>query len=141
MILYGQAKYEYGRLSWNSADIEHYREKRREVIPVYSDVNYISSAWIREKMSLLRHMIDEIPDILPSKIREKKNIRPTRESVRNIHFPHSIEDFEQAKKELGYSELFRFQYHGIEKKYKNIQASTGNAIPTPIDTELMKSLI
>jgi len=72
VIIYGQAKYEYGRLSWNSADIEHYREKRREVLPVYSDVNYIPGNWIREKMALLRGYIDEIPDEIPDDIRQKK---------------------------------------------------------------------
>ncbi len=50
VIIYGLAKYEYGRLSWNSADIEHFRDNRREAVPVYSDVNYIPGTWIREKM-------------------------------------------------------------------------------------------
>ncbi len=72
VIIYGQAKYEYGRLSWNSADIEHFRETRREVVPVYSDVNYIPGTWIREKMSLMKGYIDEIGDDIPDEIRKKK---------------------------------------------------------------------
>ena len=72
VIIYGQAKYEYGRLSWNSADIEHFRDKRREVLPVYSDVNYIPGNWIREKMSLLRGFISEFSDDVPETIRTKK---------------------------------------------------------------------
>lgn len=72
VIIYGQAKYEYGRLSWNSADIEHFREVRREVVPVYSDVNYIPGTWIREKMSLMKGYIDDIEDDVPESIRQKK---------------------------------------------------------------------
>lgn len=72
VIIYGQAKYEYGRLSWNSPDIEHYREVRREIVPVYSDVNYIPGTWIREKMNLMKNAIASIPDDTPSEIRNKK---------------------------------------------------------------------
>lgn len=72
VIIYGLAKYEYGRLSWNSADIEHFRDKRREAVPIYSDVNYIPGTWIREKMSLLQNYITEFTDDIPEAIRSKK---------------------------------------------------------------------
>lgn len=41
VIIFGKPKYEYGRLSFVSADIEHVRANRREIRPIYSDVNYI----------------------------------------------------------------------------------------------------
>lgn len=72
VIIFGQPKYEYGKLSFPNAEIEHYREKRKEIVPVYSDVNYISGNWIREKMELLKSFIAEIPDEIPEKLREKK---------------------------------------------------------------------
>jgi hypothetical protein len=31
------------------------------------------------------------------------------ENIFAIHFPKSVEDFERAKKELGYAEMFDFQ--------------------------------
>lgn len=65
-------KYEYGRLSFPSAEIEHYRENRKEIVPVYSDINYISGSWIREKMELLREYIINTPDTIPESIRTKK---------------------------------------------------------------------
>lgn len=141
VIIYGQAKYEYGRLSWNSADIEHFRETRREVVPVYSDVNYIPGTWIREKMNLLKPYIEELTDEIPESIKAKKWLRPRNANIRDIHFPHSIEAFERAKRELGYAELFDFQRRGIEKKYQAQHASEWHAVATPIDTELMKELI
>lgn len=50
-------------------------------------------------------------------------------------------DFERAKAELGYAELFHFQKKGIEKKYSLRSSSTGIAPKIPMDTELMKNLI
>lgn len=72
VLIYGKAKYEYGRLSFPSAEIEHYREKRQEIMPVYSDVNYIPGSWIREKMTYLRSFLETIEDDIPLEIRTKK---------------------------------------------------------------------
>ncbi len=141
VLIYGQPKYDYGRLSFNSADIEHYREKRREIVPIYSDVNYIPWAWIREKMLFLKTSIEEIPDTIPREIRSKKGLSPRTTNIRNIHFPQSIEDFDRARQELGYEELFHFQMVGVEKKYSMMASSDWLAPATPLDTDLIKSLI
>lgn len=141
VIIYGLAKYEYGRLSWNSADIEHFRDNRREAVPVYSDVNYIPGTWIREKMWLLKAYISEFTDDIPTSIRTKKWIRSKHQSIRDIHFPESIDAFERAKGELWYGELFQFQRRWIEKKYKAIQESEWLAPAIPLDIDLVKSII
>ena len=72
VIIFGLPKYEYGKLSFPSPEIEHFREKRKEIVPIYSDVNYISGNWIREKMELLKNFIADIADEIPEKIRQKK---------------------------------------------------------------------
>ena len=40
-----------------------------------------------------------------------------------IHFPKDIADFDRARCELGYEELFQFQYIGVKKK-KDAQAAS-----------------
>lgn len=72
MLIFGKPKYEYGRLSFPSCDIEHFSHKRQEIMPVYSDVNYIPGTWIREKMVYLKPFLDDIPDDIPDAIRKKK---------------------------------------------------------------------
>lgn len=72
VLIFGKPKYEYGRLSFPSAEIEHYREKRQEIMPSYSDVNYIPGTWIRDKMVFLRGYIESFADRIPEKIRAKK---------------------------------------------------------------------
>lgn len=71
-MLYGKAKYEYGKLSFPSPEIEHLKSNRREIVPVYSDVNYIPGTWIREKMTFLRPYIRDIRSDIPEEIRMKK---------------------------------------------------------------------
>lgn len=141
VIIFGLPKYEYGKLSFSNPDIEHFREKRKELIPVYSDVNYIPGSWIRDKMENLKTFISQITDEIPEEIRTKKNFRSKKENVFAIHFPKNLDDFERAKAELGYEELFHFQKVGIEKKYSLRLTSETNSLEIPIDPELMKSLI
>ncbi len=141
VLIFGKAKYEYGRLSFPSAEIEHYREKRQEIMPVYSDVNYIPGSWIREKMSYLKSFLETIEDDIPLEIRKKKWLREKNANIRDIHFPASVEAFERAKHELGYGELFRFQMVGVERKHALQTASAGLAPQISLDTELIKEII
>lgn len=141
VLIYWKPKYEYGRLSFPSVEIEHFANNRQEIQPLYSDVNYIPGTWIREKMKLVKSFLPEIEDDIPDIIRKKKWIRTKSDSMMDIHFPSSIEAFEKAKYELGYAELFRFQLKWVEKKYKALAESEGHATSTPLDSELMKMLI
>jgi ATP-dependent DNA helicase RecG len=50
VMIYGIPKYEYGKLSFPSCEIEIAKTNRRELVPVYSDLNYIPGTWIREKI-------------------------------------------------------------------------------------------
>ena len=72
VLIYGQPKYEYGKLSFPNTEIEHPKVNRREIVPVYSDLNYIPGTWIREKILLLHSSIDDIQDTIPEEIRHKK---------------------------------------------------------------------
>lgn len=138
VLIYGKPKYEYGRLSFPSPDIEHFSPKRQEIVPVYSDVNYIPGSWIRDKMKLLSPLVKEssegsdsgLPfdkggwgDFVPEPIRKKHSFRSFAENVKAIHFPKDIPDFERARYEIGYGELFRFQLRGVEKKYAALKQS------------------
>lgn len=141
VLLYGKPKYEYGRLSFPSAEIEHFSPKRQEIMPVYSDVNYIPGTWIREKMAYMKPFLSDISEIIPESIREKRKHKKRSQNVGSIHFPLSIEDFERAKREIGYEELYQFQLIGVEKKYSTRASSEWLAPPIALDTDLVKSII
>ncbi len=99
-------------------------------------------------MKFMKTYIRELPldkggggDFVPDEIRKKHSMRTLEENISAIHFPKDIADFERAKYELGYGELFRFQMIGVEKKYDALAKSEGRAPATPLDASLMKTLI
>jgi ATP-dependent DNA helicase RecG len=141
VLIFGKPKYEYGRLSFPSCEIEHFSKNRQEIMPVYSDINYIPGTWIREKMSYVKPFLETITDDIPEEIRKKKWLRWKNANIRDIHFPTSIESFERAKKELWYGELFQFQMIGVEKKNAARNASEWLAPKISLDSEFIKEII
>ncbi len=141
VIIFGKAKYEYGKLSFSSPEIEHANQEFAEFLPVYSDCNYIPGTWFADKMHYLRGFLSEIEEILPLQIRQKKNFRARALNIEALHFPKSIADFERARSELAYEELFTIQYQGILRKEAEQSRTEGRAPKIPLNAELIRELI
>jgi ATP-dependent DNA helicase RecG len=140
ILIHGQPKYDYGKLSFPSPEIEFFG-KNRSCVPVYSDRNYIPGSWFADKMKYLRKYIEELPDILPEEIRKKKNIGHRKDAILGLHFPASLEAFERAKKEIAYEELFVLQYRWIQKKNELAALTEGKSMSIALNAEKMKGYI
>jgi ATP-dependent DNA helicase RecG len=123
VMVFGKAKYEYGKLSFPSPEIEHATDQFAQFVPVYSDCNYIPGSWFADKMKYVRSFLSEIEERLPSEIRAKKKFRARARNIEALHFPESIADFERARSE--------FQQNATEGKAPRI----------PLNPESMKELI
>ncbi|MDP2104218.1 MAG: DEAD/DEAH box helicase, partial [Candidatus Gracilibacteria bacterium] len=141
VILYGKPKYEYGKLSFSSADIEHFQADGSSIEPVYSDCNYINGSWFESKIPLIKGYFETIPEIVPEEIRKKKGFRSKKKNLLAIHFPANKPDFERARSELAYEELFNLQYSGLLRKKEGEKLSEGRSIAIPLDPELVKEII
>ncbi len=69
--------------------------------PIYSSKGSYDSAWFNRFFNKLRNEIALAPDLLPT---AEPGARA--DALYNIHFPEKAEDVEEAKKYLGYEELF-----------------------------------
>ncbi len=110
IMLHGKPKYDYGKLSFPSPEIEHLSGDVASFVPVYSDLNYIPGSWFADKMVHLRPYISEIEEVLPTNARKKKGFPFRGTSFERIHFPSSTQEFDQARAALAYEELFMIQY-------------------------------
>jgi ATP-dependent DNA helicase RecG len=141
VMLYGKAKYDYGKLSFPSPELEFFQADRTEFVPVYSDCNYIPGTWFSDKMEYLRPYLAEITDFLPPEIQKKKGFRSRKENVTALHFPKTEADFFRSRSELAYEELFMIQYRGMERKKSEQARTEGKALKIPLNAERMKGLI
>lgn len=76
------------------------------IIPIYKQTKGLKSHTIRKILADLVPLINRLPEILPPEIIDKSNIISYKDAYRKIHFPDNIQDVDQAKKRLGFDELF-----------------------------------
>lgn len=142
VIIYGKPKYEYGKLSFPSPDMDFAKQSETSPItPIYPEYNYIPSAWFESKIPLLQEYFRSVKEILPDEIRKEKWFRHKWENISAIHMPKSQADFERARTELAYEELFALQYAGIMRKKDGERLTAGRAISIPMDPDIIKEIL
>jgi len=106
------------------------------IIPIYPTTEGVSSRWIRYILKpLLNQLKDEIKDFLPKQIKEKTDLFPINEALKEIHFPDSLESAEKAKKRFDFQELFLVQLYVLREK---IKLGREKAFPIPYNNILEK---
>lgn len=142
ILLSGKPKYEYGKVSFPSPEIETDLSKiAGSIVPVYSDAQYIPGKWIESKMEHLEKYISEIPENLPEHILKKYSFLSRKEAFHKIHFPKNTHDIDLAKYRLAYEELYSINYTAISSKHKRFDASQGKSRALPLDAELIKNIM
>jgi len=142
ILLSWKVKYAYWKITFQSPEVETDLSKVSwEIVPIYSDINYIPSKWTIPKMEKLKNYISDITEDLPDSIIEKYNFIPKKEAVYKIHFPKNKDDIESAKYRLAYGELFEINYKAISSKFETFKNTEGKSIPIKMNPDLVKEII
>jgi ATP-dependent DNA helicase RecG len=116
------------------------------IVPVYPQHDVITTRWLREKMALVKDCIEELEETLPDDLIEgrKKNKEESEslmlrsETIKQLHFPESVELLKQAQDRLSFEELFNLQLIALKRK-QEWQAEKQDRIKIPMNAELIKS--
>ena len=142
ILITWNVKYAYWKITFISPEVETDLSKVSwDIIPIYSDLNYIPSKWIVSKMELLKKYISEYNENLPYNILKKYNFISKSDAVYKVHFPKNKDDIEIAKYRLSYEELFEINYKTISIKYKKFNVSEWKSIDIKLNSELVKNII
>ncbi len=122
---YGKAKKVFGRLEFNSPDIEHFGENNLTniIYPVYALTYGINNAEIQKAVKDAINKVSYIDfEYIPSKIAEKQHLCPIAYAFQNIHFPKNIEALKAARYRFVYEDFFLLQiYILMLKKFSTYQ--------------------
>lgn len=141
IIVTGKVKYAYGKVTFQSPEIETDTSKLGgEIVPIYPDMNYIPGHWIGNKIKLLEKYFSEIEENLPQEILKKYGFMERKFALHALHFPKNMEELERAKERLAYEELFFINYKSIAAKHKNHRESDGKAVMISMDADLIKDI-
>lgn len=142
VLVSGKVKYDYGKVVFQSPDIETDLSKvAGEIVPIYPDVNYIPGKWIQGKMELLKKYFQEIKETLPENIMHKYGFLWKKEALLKLHFPQNKQDIEKAKHRLAYEELYEINYKALHKKYEGFKQSEGKSIAIALHPETIKDIL
>jgi RecG-like helicase/very-short-patch-repair endonuclease len=151
-----KVKYAYWKITFQSPEVETDLSKVAwEIVPIYSDINYIPSKWLAPKIEILKKYIkrphpnpllrgegiEGIQEDLPKSIIEKYNFIPKAEAVYKIHFPKNKDDIAVAKYRLAYWELFEINYNSISSKFETFKNTEWKAMAIKMNPELVKEIL
>ncbi len=123
-----------GAIEFKNPTIEKYADidelsETGSLIPIYPKVDGVSTGVIRKAIKEVLSIIDTpkeefesgIEDIIPDEVIEKNLIFNRTESFKSIHFPKTIEEFQQAKERLALDEFIylRSIFENLKSEFKN----------------------
>lgn len=118
LFVHGKVAYAYGgygQLAMSpiiSYDIEAEAsggEGQCSFMPVYTLPDYLKPKDFRKLVEQALDLDVQLPDIVPDFLRRKHKLLDKAEAVRQIHFPASREELDEARRSLIFEELFSIQ--------------------------------
>ena len=109
------------------------------LVPVYPQHEIITSKWLREKMTLIKGAIPEIPETLPEAVLEEEHLLPRSDAIYALHFPDDASQVERALQRMEFEEMYRVQKEALERK-REWQGRTQERLKIPMDIELIRAL-
>ena len=81
----------------------------RELMPKYHLVKGVTSKKISEWVTAVLPLADKLEDELPERVRVRHRLLPLADAVRLGQKPESLEEWKEARRRLGFDELFELQ--------------------------------
>lgn len=119
-------KYQITNPSVEKSDGKHVNAGR--IVPIYRAISGLKSHVVRKVLTELRPAIVMLDEILPENIVKKQGLVSRSDALTYLHFPENDEQLEQARKRLGFEELFSLVLAGQLNKAENTKL-TGWKIP------------
>ncbi len=80
------------------------------IVPIYPLTRGVSAPGLRRAIhTALDEVLADVEDPLPEEIRQRRNLPPLPEALRDVHFPDNRDALERAKSRLRYDELFYYE--------------------------------
>lgn len=138
LVLSGRVDQYLGRLTFQSPEWEELDKDlvhTGRLVPVYPLTQGITSKWLRKQIrGVVNYWSRRLPDYLPDDSRNRLDLLPLEESVRQIHFPDNWDKLEAARRRLAFDELLMIQL-GVLRQRIEWRSQQGRAIQIEPETE------
>ena len=112
-------KYKRDKNQFIASDIKLKPIYKTEVEPVYHLVNGLKTSTLESSIKSILESNIEINEIVPDFINDMYGFIKSKDAIKEIHFPTSLEETKKANLKLKYEELFEFLFKINIIKYRN----------------------
>ena len=108
-LFYGKMEMDVNGRQMLSPAIE-YAGKKQRIRPIYKASGSLTSGRIENYMSCaIEKYLEQEEETIPAEILEEYNLMPIKEAIRNIHFPESMTQVENARRRFIFEEFLLLQ--------------------------------
>jgi len=86
------------------------------LVPIYSEIEGLTSRWLRYQIMPLLKFVNNIKDYLPKEVKDRENLIDLSLALKQIHFPSNRLSLIKAKERLAFDELFPILLYGLKLK-------------------------
>jgi ATP-dependent DNA helicase RecG len=108
------------------------------IVPVYRETKGLTSKQIRKAVREAIPALRDMPETLPAWLVKEEKLIPYARAVETMHFPESKEALEEARRRLGFEEVFELTLAALLNKYELLQDI---ALGVPFDEKLAKKFV
>ena len=112
-------KYKKDKNQFIASDIKLKPIYKTEVEPIYHLVNGLKTSTLESSIKSILESNIEINEIVPDFINDMYGFIKSKDAIKEIHFPTSLEETKKANLKLKYEELFEFLFKINIIKYRN----------------------
>lgn len=108
------------------------------IVPVYRETKGITSKQIRKMVGSCRHLIRTLPETLPGWLIREQKLLSHAEAVLAMHFPESSEQLAEARRRLGFEEVFELSLASLMNKQ---ELAADESPKIPFDEKLAQEFV
>jgi ATP-dependent DNA helicase RecG len=108
------------------------------IVPVYKETKGLKSYQVRRMVREVAGLINSIKETLPEWVVRKENLLDRSRAVMAIHFPLDSKQLDEAKRRLGFEEVFELSLAALLNKHELLQE---HAISIPFNEKLAKKFV
>lgn len=109
------------------------------LIPVYPETRGVTSRMLRYYIQPILPLASRMPDVLPQDLKIRSKLMDFKTAIREIHFPHSLENAKSARRRFAFEDVFMVQL--LFQKERSTAIKTFRAPAIPADIELVKRFV
>jgi ATP-dependent DNA helicase RecG len=108
------------------------------IVPIYREAKGITSNQLRKYLREVVPVMRSVPETLPVWLTKQEDLLGLGTALEAMHFPQNAQQLDQARKRLGFEEVFELSMASLLNKYELMQDTS---LAIPFDDQLAKKFV